>query len=352
LEDKPDFSSVGTSKIDASIGLYFLKNMFSQMGALSLSSAIQFSKINKIELSYINVKSEAVDPVKIAHYIDIPATPSKSEIICDQLEADKTYIIYDILKSDSFSMACYANEKADAKTEVDIIKKIVKDESDITMNRESDNTIIFKGADYQTFAIRVRPFWITEDKTGKKSFYFKPRRRSWFERSGILNWFQGTIKGSESLTIDREREIPLQGSLTDSVKNHIDSGSIPWKSSSDFKPIDADIIGEIWIEDPNQKMYRCPPIGYFIPNKRYYFFFEFAVPPGTPSWGSTLFRADFVVDGMKLNEQSFMPGNLNGKNYGVFYHEFKSDGEHLVEICGKKTVALKVQVKSRPVIDI
>ncbi len=111
----------------------------------------------------------------------------------------------------------------------------------------------------------------------------------------------------------------------------------------------ADIISEIWIDDPSQKSYRIPPIGYFIPGKRYYFFFEYAVPPGTPSWGRTEFQAGFYIDGKPACEpRSFMPGYMNGKNYGVFDYRFESEGTFTIEIRGATAKSMDVVVKRPP----
>ena len=111
----------------------------------------------------------------------------------------------------------------------------------------------------------------------------------------------------------------------------------------------AEIISEIWIDDPSQKGYRVPPIGYFIPDKRYYFFFEFAVPPGTSSWGRTEFQAGFFIDGKQACEpKSFMPGYMNGKNYGVFDYRFESEGTFTVEIRGATIKSMDVVVKRPP----
>jgi len=181
-EDKQEFAGVSGSKIDASFGISLLKNMFAQMGLISLSTKINFNKIDKIELSYNNVKSDSVDPSQIAHYIKSPpANPPKDDIISDQLVVNRTFIIFDILRSNSFKVKCYSKETADAITQVNIINNIVKDDSTIKITKESDTTLNFTGPGYQTFALRVRPFWIIKDDKGNKKFYFKAKPPSIFE---------------------------------------------------------------------------------------------------------------------------------------------------------------------------
>lgn len=112
--------------------------------------------------------------------------------------------------------------------------------------------------------------------------------------------------------------------------------------------IDANILGDIWIDDPSQRGYRLPPIGHFIPDKRYYFFFEFDVPPGTPPWGRTQFRAKFFLDGVLIATRSFLPGTLNGQNYGNFDYVFAGEGTHHIEITGSNSKSMDIEVKKPP----
>jgi hypothetical protein len=112
--------------------------------------------------------------------------------------------------------------------------------------------------------------------------------------------------------------------------------------------IDANIIDDIWIDDPSQKGYKLPPIGHFIPDKRYYFFFEFEVPPGTPPWGRIQFRAKFFLDGVHVATRSFLPGTMNGQNYGNFDYVFPTEGKHHIEIKGFNSKSMDIEVKKPP----
>lgn len=112
--------------------------------------------------------------------------------------------------------------------------------------------------------------------------------------------------------------------------------------------IDANIISEIWIDDPSQKWYRLPPIGHFIPDRRYSFFYEFEVPPGTPRWGRQ-FRAKFFIDGKLVDIRSFLPGAMDGQNYGAFEFVFTAEGKYHIEITGINTRSMDIEVKKPPV---
>lgn len=130
-----------------------------------------------------------------------------------------------------------------------------------------------------------------------------------------------------------------------SVRGVLTAGKPPWMHEGIDKTA-AEIISEIWIDDPVNKWYRLPPIGHFITGKRYYFFFEFSVPPGIPSWGRTEFGARFYIDGKQVGDpRSFMPGYMNGKNYGVFDHIFEAAGQYTIEIRGANTKSMQVEVR-------
>lgn len=115
-----------------------------------------------------------------------------------------------------------------------------------------------------------------------------------------------------------------------------------------FSEIPADIVSDIWIDDITQKGYRIPPIGYFITDRQYHFFFEFAVPPGTPSWGDTTFKAQFYVNGNRKKESVFMPGNMNGNNYGFFDYTFTAEGTYTLEIRGATIKSMTVDAREPP----
>jgi len=135
------------------------------------------------------------------------------------------------------------------------------------------------------------------------------------------------------------------------VSGETASGQIPVSGrpgTARSREIDATITGDLWIDSPNERGYSLPPIGYFIPEKRYYFCFEFDVPPGTPQWGGPQFRAQFFIDGTLIDTRSFLPGAGSGKNYGTFDFVFTDEGKHHIEIRGTNVKSLDVEVKRPP----
>jgi hypothetical protein len=164
----------------------------------------------------------------------------------------------------------------------------------------------------------------------------------------IRRWEEGRIEFILPGTVSPGRHALVVTAEGNSARGEITVSTPAWVHEGIEKTA-ADIISEIWIDDPSQKGYRVPPIGYFIPDKRYYFFFEFAVPPGTPSWGRTEFQAGFYIDGKPVCEpRSFMPGYMNGKNYGVFDYRFESEGTFTIEIRGATAKTMNIIVKRPP----
>jgi hypothetical protein len=178
-ENKAEFSSIFTKQMDASIGAGILKNIFSAAVKTDISTKINFTKVDKVEIAYNNVVSDAIDPVEIAAFLDA-GQPVKPGHVADLLEPNRTFVAYDTLRSDSFTVKCHAEEKADAVTEVSVLKNVIKTDSTIKMSEETDTSLTFKDLGFQAFAIRVYPFWIMT-KSGKRSFFFQPEPPSWFD---------------------------------------------------------------------------------------------------------------------------------------------------------------------------
>lgn len=182
-ENKAEFSSVFTKKMDASMGVGILKNIFSAMIKTDISTKINFNKVNQVELAYNNVVSDTVDPAEIAAFLD-EGQPVKAGLVADLLEPDKTFVAFDTLRSDAFTVRCHAAEKADAVTEVNVLKDVINTDSTIKITEETDTSLTFKGPGFQTFATRVYAFWIVT-KAGKRSFLFQKDPPSWFESVGL-----------------------------------------------------------------------------------------------------------------------------------------------------------------------
>ena len=163
----------------------------------------------------------------------------------------------------------------------------------------------------------------------------------------IMRWEEMRIDFAMPETVSRG----TKNSLRVVVGGETASGQIPGSGTmgtARFREIDATITGDLWIDSPNEKGYKVPPIGYFIPEKRYFFCFEFDVPPGTPQWGGPQFRAQFFIDGTLTDTRSFLPGAGNGKNYGNFDYVFPDEGKHHIEIKGANTKSLDIEVKRPP----
>jgi hypothetical protein len=178
-EAKAGFNSLFTSRIDASIGAGILKNIFSALAMTDISTKINFKRVNKVELSFNNVISDTVDPVEIAAYLD-KGKPVRPGLTAGQLVPKKTFVAYDTLKSDSFTIKCHADEKADAVTEVNVLKNVLSANSKIKITEKTDTSISFSGPGFQTFAFRMWAFWIVT-KAGRRSFLFQKDPPGWLE---------------------------------------------------------------------------------------------------------------------------------------------------------------------------
>lgn len=164
----------------------------------------------------------------------------------------------------------------------------------------------------------------------------------------IMRWEDLRIDFTMPQTVSRGTKHGLRVVINGETAN----GQVPVTGqprSGRFADIDATIIGNLWIDSPNERGYSVPPSGFFIPEKRYFFCFEFDVPPGTPQWGGPQFRADFLVDGALIDTHRYLPGAQNGNNYGNFDYAFPTEGKHHIEIRGVNSKSMDIEVKKSPV---
>lgn len=164
----------------------------------------------------------------------------------------------------------------------------------------------------------------------------------------IMRWEDLRIDFTMPQTVSRGTKHSLRVVIGGETAN----GQVPVTGQSRggrFADIDATIIGNLWIDSPNERGYSVPPSGFFIPEKRYFFCFEFDVPPGTPQWGGPQFRADFLVDGALIDTHRYLPGAQNGNNYGNFDYAFTAEGKHHIEIRGINSKRMDIEVKKSPV---
>jgi hypothetical protein len=120
---------------------------------------------------------------------------------------------------------------------------------------------------------------------------------------------------------------------------------ISYKEEGGWQVINPEIIGGIWIDNPQGGL---PPIGHLIPNKAYHFFYEFLVPEGTPVNGRVKFRTRFFVNnqekGMQLNDSQCFDQR---QNYNEFRYVFTEEGKYNLEIRGKNPKSLEIEVKRK-----
>jgi hypothetical protein len=206
------FYSSSTQKMEASIGLNFLQNILSRLKVASLNIGITDNTFSQVELSYPNVKSDSVDIVHIEEYIDSPAYPKTTDILAKNV----SYVINDILKSNSFNIAFHSGETASSSTAVDLLKECLKTNGAITITHESDNAITFEGPTYQTFALRVRPFWTLGVGKDRK-FYFGAQPPSFWNFFGIYKGGRSYRSGGSSSGSSHESLTRKNNSLAESV---------------------------------------------------------------------------------------------------------------------------------------
>ncbi|MEN6609987.1 MAG: hypothetical protein ABFC24_04030 [Methanoregulaceae archaeon] len=168
-ENKPDITQATVKGTDASLDAGLLKNILSVFYLGNISTKIELKKTRKIEMKFNNVRSDSVWPVEMAIYMK-KGTLTKEEVLLDFIsKKQETYLIYDILKSNSFSITLKDEDGGASKTDVSVIQGIASVKGDISIQHTDDATLTYSFEKPIAFGAKLWEFYVKESFFGKKS---------------------------------------------------------------------------------------------------------------------------------------------------------------------------------------
>lgn len=164
-----DISGLCTSAFEFNTGIKLLEKLLSYFGVGGLSLDVAFSGAASLTIEYSDVRFDSITPAKIGMYLT-KATPDLGSLLIDSIDEEgEAYIITDILKSDSFKVI--AHDKKGAKLDLNItaLKALLDAHPQISVSKESNMSISFKGDKRLCFAMKAIEFWVEID-SGKGRF--------------------------------------------------------------------------------------------------------------------------------------------------------------------------------------
>jgi hypothetical protein len=173
-EKKIDRNQVFVNTTDADLHVGLLNKFFSNLGLSSADFKINFNETKKIEMKFDNVLSDSTFPVKIAEYIGKGQFTSNDEKIKLVDKHAKTFLLFDIIKSNSISVKLMNAQGAGAKTDISIIKDIGEIGSHIQIDEKGDTIITYAYPEPLTIGVKQYGFWAEHKLFGKWNLVWDP----------------------------------------------------------------------------------------------------------------------------------------------------------------------------------
>ena len=176
-EPKSDLSQVSVTSTDANLNIGILKNILPSFSIGSFSTSIQFEKANIAEMKFINVLSDSVLPVKIVKYIQKGSLTNEKMILDFIDEKRKTFLVFDIAKSNSFTITLIKSEDAESKTAIDFLKSIASVKGDAKIGQKDAVVLTYSKEKPLTFGTKQYPFYVEKTLLGNTVFVTGPHGR-------------------------------------------------------------------------------------------------------------------------------------------------------------------------------
>lgn len=153
-------SGAKVGKIDAKAGVNFLDVVLKFFGAGSLGIDLGYKKAEKIEFAFGNVKKDSVTPVELSKYLK-KLEPDLNNDFYDEIDEEgKSFVIFDVLKSNTISVIAYDGENKKLDVNADAIKSVLGLEIEVKSDSKETQKIYYQGSDYLSFAFKAIPVWV------------------------------------------------------------------------------------------------------------------------------------------------------------------------------------------------
>ncbi len=155
-----NLSGAKVGKIDAKAGVNFLDVVLKFFGAGSLGVDLGYKKAEKIEFEFGNVKKDSVTPVELSKYLK-ELKPDLNNDFYDEIDEEgKSFVIFDVLKSNTISVVAYDGNNKKLDLDTDAIKSVLGLEIEVKSDSKETEKIYYQGSDYLSFAFKAIPVWV------------------------------------------------------------------------------------------------------------------------------------------------------------------------------------------------
>lgn len=146
-----------TGGLDLSFGLSILGGTLRAFGISAPSLDTAFKNAHSVQFTYSNVTSTSVTPFAAGDYLSKGTLNSENAVMNSYLGDDKakTYLILDVLKSDSITVTATDSHGAEVSIDIPHIEGIADAKIGVKPSGSSNSTITFTGPVAVTFGFAV-----------------------------------------------------------------------------------------------------------------------------------------------------------------------------------------------------
>ena len=146
-----------TGGLDLSFGLSILGGTLRAFGLSAPSLDTAFKKAHSLQFTYTNVTSTSVSPFAAGNYLSRGTLSTDNAVMNSYVGNDKTktYLILDVLKSDSITVTATDSHGAEVGIDLPHIEGIVDAKIGVKPSDSSNSTITFTGPVAVTFGFAV-----------------------------------------------------------------------------------------------------------------------------------------------------------------------------------------------------
>lgn len=164
---KPDYAGQTSNNIKLSVNGEVLESFLCAMGAKSFSLKTISEKVDSVKFVYQKVLRDYIDPRVLEVYLNNLVPDTKTQFFPNINGPGKSFVINDILKSSSFGIKLCDKTGLDIDLKLPAIKEVVDIFLNLGFSRVEENTIIFSGEQFLTFAFNAIMVWMTDGASPK-----------------------------------------------------------------------------------------------------------------------------------------------------------------------------------------
>jgi hypothetical protein len=147
-----------TDALDLSFGLSILANTLAAFGASVPSLDVAYKSAHSVQFAYTNVTSTSVSPFDAGNYLAQGTLRTDNPVVKNYFlgEKAKTFLILEVLKSDSITVTAVDSHGASIGVDIPALQGVLSSKIGVSPSDSSNSSVTFTGPVAVTFGFSVQ----------------------------------------------------------------------------------------------------------------------------------------------------------------------------------------------------